>query len=193
MDNIENVQATQGVNNASSLAGIEAVLTAIIDDAMVAFASAQIMLLQDTAPTPVVIQSPAYAFGTPRYIYTVMFISIVITTGFFVEALRTRDWRRLSKFDFMDVKSVIVAASGGGTAKEAQKLHHSQGSRWHAASDDELVGSIYVRLERGEEGGVAVSLSERRRPRVYTGLVGMSADDFSTVPLREMAQPMGES
>lgn len=81
---------------------------------MVAFASAQIMLLNDVAPAPIVVKSPAYAFGTRLYICLVMTISCFITGWYLYKAMRTRGWRGLSKFDFMDVKSVIIAASGGG-------------------------------------------------------------------------------
>ncbi|KAL1968220.1 hypothetical protein VTN77DRAFT_2055 [Rasamsonia byssochlamydoides] len=194
MDNIQNVQAVQGVSNASVFAGIEAVLTSMMDDAMVAFASAQIMLMQDTTPATVLVNSPAYAFGTFRSILAVVVITVLVAFVYGSQWGRTRGWRRLSKFDFMDVKSVIVAASEGGTAiaKEAQALHRSQGTRWYAAADDELVGGICVRLGKSAEGSIAVLLSERPRRRVYTGLVDESADG-SMVLLREMAQPMGES
>jgi hypothetical protein len=196
MDNIDNVQATQGINNASTLAGIEAVLTSIMDDALVAFASAQMMLLRDTAPVSVVVTSSAYAFGTAPYIYAVVAITFVVTAVYVLEACRTRGWRGLSKFDFMDVKSVIIAASEGGTAivKEAQALHQSRGTKWYADVHDGLVGRICVRLGKSVEGSIAVLLSERRPPRrVYTGLVSRSQGGESMVPLREMGQSMGES
>lgn len=204
IDNIKNMQAARDeTDDASTLAGIEAVLTSILDDAMVAFSSAQIMLLNDTSPAPVVVTSAAYAFGTRGYIYAVVCISFLVTAGYIVEAFRTRGWRGLSKFDFMDVKSVIVAASEGGTAiaKEAQDLHHAEGTSWDADADDAIVGRICVRLEKsaGGSGGIAVSLSEREHPvgggrrRVYTRLADESNEDGSMIALRDTAQPMGES
>ncbi|KAH8812641.1 hypothetical protein F5884DRAFT_631570, partial [Xylogone sp. PMI_703] len=114
--NVENVQYSNGMNAQSNLTGLAAALTSIMDDAMVAFGSAQIMLANDTAITSVRATSSAYAIGTLPYIYAVVTLSLLTSLIYSVTWLRTNGWRGLSKFDFMDIKSVIVAASKGGTA-----------------------------------------------------------------------------
>ena len=199
MRNIENVQAVHGINGISNLTGIETVLTSMMDDIMVSYTSAQIVLIQDTAPAAVVMTSRAYTLGTLRYIYAITAVNSIVLTVYFIAALHTRGWRVLSKFDPMDIKSVIITTSEGGNhiAKEAHAQHNSCGAKWHADLDDRIVGGICVRLDKNEEGNTALLLSEQRWRSVGTRLAGQGFEDVGTdwskLPLKDMGQPMGRA
>ena len=73
------------------------------------------MITKDSVPSNVTSEEAAIVFGKPVYIYLIITTNLIIFLIFFVEALRTRGWRDLTTFNYMDVKTVIVGASMGGT------------------------------------------------------------------------------
>ena len=221
---INNIAAVQDLNHDTSektnLTAIENTFVSILDDSMVAYTTAQIMLLNDIKAVPVNFTSNAYTFGTANYLYPIVSLNFLICFVVLVEMLRTKLWTRISKFDFIDTKNVIIAASdaGRGMAMESESLHRQAGSRWVADPDDRLIGGIRTVLAKGGSrgGGIAVTLENwdvEMRPRglregaefgqstEYTpglrsegemtpGFMGVEDD---RIPLKQMGQAMGHT
>ena len=98
---------------ASTLPGLENAFTAMVDDMLVAYASAQAIVSEDTLGTPCVLTVAALRIGQDVYIYAIFIINIVTVLLVAVEAVRTSRWKRLVEFDFLDVGAVVIAAAGG--------------------------------------------------------------------------------
>jgi hypothetical protein len=128
VQNIQNVHpafpATSGNNatlNGDVLRGVEDSLASMLDNSLLAFSSAQLMIANDTFSAPTSLSISAIRFGEPKYVYIITGIHFTITLLCLVELVRTRVWRGLSKFDYTDIKSVIVGASIGGTAMRKER------------------------------------------------------------------------
>jgi hypothetical protein len=104
------------------LKGSENFLTSLLDDVIVAFGSAQLLIANDTVLTPVSLQVSAIQFGTRTYSRVSMAINCLILVLTLVEMIRTRRWRDLPFFDYTNVRHNIIASSAGGSdlAKAAQ-------------------------------------------------------------------------
>ena len=160
--NVINVQDAHGVSNSSTLQGVTDSLSSILDSTLGAYSSAQLMIINETTFTNVEVQSVAVVFGSSSYIYSILIIMLVIAMIYLFEALRTRGWRHLAKFNFTDVKSVVVGASSGGSAiaNRAQSMHREHGSAWYATESDSIVGQLRIRLSRSSKEGIAIIIAE---------------------------------
>ena len=163
INNIANVEALSGPSNASNLQGVSESLLSMLDNIDEAYAAAQLMILHDTNLGTANVKSVAVVFGSPGYIYSILMVDIAVCTIYFVECFRTCRWLHSSRFNFIDIRSVVVGASMGGhaIANKAKSLHSRRASAWKTADDDRLVGQIRVRLSNGYEGEVAVTLDEQ--------------------------------
>lgn len=155
----QNIQALANntINNGTkantteqTLRGVQDSLTSMLDNSLLAFSSAQLMIPHDVYPVPVSLSSSAVRIGQSRYIYAVAAVNFAIFLLGLLELIRTRVWKGLSRFDFTDVRSLVVGVAKGGTviAEEAEKIrvHHDTGYRIDR-SEDRALGSIRVRLE----------------------------------------------
>ena len=90
----------------------------------------------------------AITFGNRRSIYIILVLYTVISLLYAGSLLYIRTWPGVGKFNFTDVKSIIISASAGGSAiaENAENLHHPKGSQWVAAEDDKMVSCIQVYL-----------------------------------------------
>ena len=174
MYNIANVPVVPSNINASNLTGVRDAVDSFIDNIVLSFASADLMITKDYAPSNVTSEEAAIVFGTPVYIYLIFITNLIIFLIYIAEALRTRGWRDLTTFNYTDVKTVIVGASMGGTgiADKVNTLHEQNGSTWRAERKDRFAGQIHAQLEKSTPGapGVVVSYanvgtpSRQRRP-----------------------------
>ncbi|KAH0536094.1 hypothetical protein FGG08_006999 [Glutinoglossum americanum] len=98
----------------ATLAGLTNSVTALIDDILVGYASAQLMVGNFSTGTSVSVKTNAVQFGSSVYIYAVLTVNILIIILVTVEAIRTRGWRGLLPFDYADPGSLITSASMGG-------------------------------------------------------------------------------
>lgn len=123
--------------------------TAIIDDILVAYGASQISNAQDTAFVAVHGIVEAVQLGQPFYRHLVFMLNflIILVVGF--EAARTRGWRVLTKFNYLDFKSVIIASSAGGDgiAKAISDRHRSQGTMWEGDPTDPIACAMRVEWE----------------------------------------------
>ena len=134
---------------------IEQAIRSILDDSLLAFSSAQ-LVLEYPGSTKVVdgtLSIGVIEFGTRGYVYCLFAFNLVVILILLEEMIRTRGWKHLPLFDYADIKSVIIATSMGGTAiaKKVVAAHDRQDSIWVADPSDPASGSIQVQLSRNEE------------------------------------------
>jgi hypothetical protein len=175
--NIANLETIQGRSNATNLKGIADSLISIFDDTFGIYASAKLMLLNETNPTSVLASLPAVTFGNSTYIYPITIVNALIVLAYVIEAVRTRGWNQLPKFNFMDTKDIIISSSAGGVliSKEASRVlqvNQKSKRRWYENQGDRLVGRMRVRRAHNseymdalvlDENGPASSVEKERR------------------------------
>ncbi|KAK7702018.1 hypothetical protein SLS64_009879 [Diaporthe eres] len=93
------------------LANAVAVMT---DDMLVAYAQAQLMVGGFVEGAPAVVQRQAMRVGEDAYVYAVFVLNVVVILAVLVECLRTKGWRSLVLFDYMDVAWLAVGGFRGG-------------------------------------------------------------------------------
>ena len=156
--NSVSIQPTNEKNDTKMYHAIAESLQVIFDDALLASASAQLIIANDTRATPVVVYVNVLAMGDKRYIYAVIALNAIIVLAFCFEAARTKGWKGLPKFDYASVKSLIVGGSMGGKALGERVLyeHEMARSRWSGDTRDSVAGKAQVML--GRRKGLALVL-----------------------------------
>ncbi|KAI1380443.1 hypothetical protein F4677DRAFT_406865 [Hypoxylon crocopeplum] len=86
----------------ATLRGVENAITAIADDLLVAYGSAQMMVGNFTDQTGVEVRISAFMVGQQRYIIAVAVVNFLIVLLVIEEAIRTKGWRDMPAFDFSD-------------------------------------------------------------------------------------------
>ena len=132
INNIANVEALGGPSNASNLQGVGEALLSMLDNIDEAYSAAQLMILRDTYLGSANVKSVAVVFGSRGYIYFILIVDIAVCAIYLVECFRTRRWLHSSKFNFIDIKCVVVGASMGGhaIANKVKSLHNKCASAW---------------------------------------------------------------
>ena len=134
--------------SSATLIGLTNSIIAMIDDLLIAYASAQLLIANDSTPTPATVQVHAFVFGSAIYVYLIFAINTAIILVLIEEAFRTQNWRGLSNFDYMDPRSLIIGSSMGGKAI-AEKVKivagHDKNSVYKHGSRQ--VGNIRVILD----------------------------------------------
>ena len=122
--------------------------TAIIDDILVAYGASQIVNAQDTTPTIARGLMEATQIGHPFYRSSVLMLNFLVILIVLFETARTRCWKHLTRFNILDIKSAIVAASAGGSGivKAVWARHRSRGTRWAGDPTDIVVRETMVDL-----------------------------------------------
>ena len=152
----------------ATLAGLTNSVTAMVDDLLVAYSSAQLVIMNDTNIVPAVVQIHAFRYGSGLYIYLTFAINTAILLLLAEEALRTRGWKDLLYFDYMDPRSLIIGGSMGGYA-----VAHAAKNAW---TDREL--PMY-RYDSADIGKVRVTLHENHKSIVL---------DTSKSPQKELPE-----
>ena len=136
--------------------------TAIIDDILVAYGASQIVNAQDTTSTVAHGVMEAIELGHPFYRRSVLILNFLVILIVLFETARTRCWKYLTKFNILDIKSAIVAASAGGSGivKAVCARHQSQGTQWTGDPTDAVV------LETMVNSGLHNTLSHVETPTI---------------------------
>lgn len=147
-------------NEHDTLAGLTASVTAMVDDLLVAYASAQLLIQEDSEPAVTTIQIYAFEFGSSIYIYLVFAINLAIVLLVVEEAIRTRGWKNLTYFDYMDPRSLIIAGSMGGSsvARVIKSSSSGKGRTLHKYQD------MYISKTKvilGSDGEAIVAQAEK--------------------------------
>ncbi|KAE8448319.1 hypothetical protein EG329_009563 [Mollisiaceae sp. DMI_Dod_QoI] len=160
-NNIYNVvlQQTSESNDTKILRGISEAMQVVTDDALVAYSSAQLMLAKESDQVPIHIVVNALSIGTGPYIYTITTINTLVLLLVIFEAVRTKGWKGMPRFNYMSLKSTVVSSSMGGetVGRKAEEIHKSAGQTWTGNAKDRKNGNIAVRLKR--TGGLALTLN----------------------------------
>jgi hypothetical protein len=97
-----------------TLAGLENSVTAMIDDILGLYPSSQLMIANDTKTAPVFITLNAFQIGEGRYIIAITVFNAFLILVVIVEAIRTRGWKTLVDFNYMDPRYLVIGSSRGG-------------------------------------------------------------------------------
>lgn len=131
----------------STLEGLQNSVTAMADDILGAYAAAQVMIGKSTSDTAGTVEVLALQFGQNVYIYSVTVMNAVILLAVVVEWWRTRGWRGLEEFDYMNIGAVILDSSRGGTGVAAARVNDKlQDMKRYQRQD----GKIKVLYEEGK-------------------------------------------
>ena len=142
-----NASTTPPSQAEATLAGLTNSVTAMVDDLLVAYASAQLMIMNDTSIVYAEVDIHAFRYGTGLYIYLIFGINTAIIILLVEEALRTRGWRDLVYFDYTNPRSLIIGASMGGCAiAQAAKDAWIDRSKPLYKYDERGVGNVRVML-----------------------------------------------
>ena len=164
--------STPLTESASTLAGLTNSITAMMDDILLGYASAQLIVSNQTFPTQATVTIQPMVFGDPLFVFFVIVSNCFCLLLVVEEAIRTRCWKDLQGWDYMDIRSLIHSASRGGRglADEMAMGTWSKGFRspigWRGwsvwsvwKSRESLVGTTLVRLDKGT--GALVVVDER--------------------------------
>lgn len=135
--NINNKISQQGFldqsrpQDVATLQGIAESIETLIDDSLIATASAQLMIAKDSYTVTPTVYKKGLRIGGEGVAVTLVIFNALIIVLFIEEALRTRNWKTLSKFDYNNVEDIIVATSLGGSTLGIVVLSKS---RWVGGS-----------------------------------------------------------
>lgn len=149
------------------LVGLTNSMTAMTDDMLVAYASAQLMVGRLFTPQPAKVYVYALQFGQPGYIYAIFSLNLLIIFAVVFEAVRTVGWSSLGRFNYLDPRDLIIAASRGGAdiAAAADEIMHARDRKkarhvWLLSDPDEGNGSLVVNLKGDRDGHVKIVVAE---------------------------------
>lgn len=94
--------------------GMENAVTSLVDDMLVAYASAQLVVSEFRKSTPVVVQVAALRVGSREYVITSAVITGLIVLLVIGEGIRMGWWKDLPSFDYQDNRALVLGASRGG-------------------------------------------------------------------------------
>lgn len=175
-----NFSSPDTTNNASITEySIEQGLKSIIDDSLLAFASAQLVLHYTTSTTQTSgnLTVGAVRVGTKGYVYSLFAFNLVLILLFIEEMVRTRFWGNLPLFDYNDLKGVILASSMGGPAlaNKVAETHKQHESVWFANPSDRTASDVKVQLKCRDDGSVEiVGAQEHAYTLIEGGMEGKS-------------------
>lgn len=162
-------------HTAATLAGLTNSIAAMAEDLLVAYNSAQLTIMNDTSLVRAKVQIHAFRYGSSVYIYISFAINTAIILLLIEESIRTRAWRNMLYFDYMDPRTLIVGASMGGcrlavAAKEAW----TDRSRPLYQYRDMAVGTVRVALHENHNALVLDTL--RSTQKELPGIVNNDSD-----------------
>jgi hypothetical protein len=151
----------------ATLAGLTNSITAMADDMLVAYASAQLMVGRMFTQQPARTHVYALQFGQPGYIYAIFTLNLIIIFAVLAEATRTYGWSALGRFNYLDPRDLIIAASRGGAEiaeaadgimekRDRRKLKHI----WLLSDPDEGNGSLVVNMKGDEDGHMRIEVAK---------------------------------
>ena len=131
----------------AALRATEDSFEAILDDILGVYGSSQISMHHDMTRSNIKGCFDSYRIGQPLVHTLTLVLNLLIVLGILIEAFRTRFWRDLPKYDMMDLKSTVTAASFGGKAI-SRKIQAQSPEKWAADPGDRKLGEIEVCLHQ---------------------------------------------
>ena len=178
--NLNTTQAYSGfARHEAALRATEASFEAILDDILGVYGSGQIMINNEATNQSIQGIFESYRIGKPVVHAFTLVLNLLIILSILIEALRTSFWRDLPRYDMMDLKSTVTAASFGGGGV-SRKIQQKRSKMWTADPADRKLGEIEVCLRqdnskepkiilpdgllRDEDGGEDVEMDEPPAP-----------------------------
>ncbi|RMZ74538.1 hypothetical protein GMOD_00003589 [Pyrenophora seminiperda CCB06] len=163
--------------NRTSLPREQAIMAAVgesmismADTMLVSYASAQLMVGKMSTQQPAEVHIYALRLGQPVYIYAIFTFNLLIICAVAFEAMRTSGWSGLGRFNYLDPRDLIIAASRGGTdiaAAADDIMEHREGRRmkhlWLLSDPDVGNGSLIVNLKGDDDGHVKIRVGARQQ------------------------------
>ena len=147
---------------------IEQGIKSLLDDSLLAFASAQLVINHNTSTnaTNGMLTIGAVRVGERSYVYILFAFNIFLILICIVEILRTGFWANLPPFDYNDLKSIVISSSMGGRelAEQAMEGRETRGE-WKAKSRDKSGDTLKVTLDHDNFGNVVFASAEGRVER----------------------------
>ena len=179
--NVERMQKQQPYRNRSEVvtSAVAESFTAILDDILVAYGASQIVNAHDATASATHGVVEAAQIGQPLYRNLVLALNTLIAMVVAFEAARTKCWRSLTRLNYLDSKSMIIAASagGGGIAEVVASRHDAGETGWVADPSDPIARGVRVEwrpcsrsldgtemgaIVKARDYGVVVGMRERR-------------------------------
>ncbi|GFF90858.1 hypothetical protein IFM60648_09212 [Aspergillus lentulus] len=110
------------------LTGLENAIVSFVDDMLVAYASAQLVVGGFATPASAAVHVSALRLGSRVYIVATAAITGVIVLLVIAEMVRTKGWRGLPAFDYLDNRMLVLGASAGG----GEIAEYAAERRWKA-------------------------------------------------------------
>lgn len=137
----------------ATLRGLTNSVSAMLDDMLVPYASAQLMVGNQSTVTETVVTTSALKIGTSEYIIAMCALNVLILLIVVEEAIRTSFWRGLGKWNYMDVGTVVVSSWNCGRTRAGETMNRV--SRLHSGSDRDRgkndvgddYGKTWIRLD----------------------------------------------
>ena len=163
-----NTTAVFDGNGTAIFSAVQDSFNAMLDDIIGGFGAAQIYWggVDSTSGTtntlPLNSQYSAIRLGQDGYIFATLAINLVILVVAIEEAIRTRNWKGLPLLDYLNLTSMVVTSSAGGTGvADACSRKHTQGKIWKGEGGSREAGEVRVRLMQSEEDeGPQIQLAE---------------------------------
>jgi len=162
----------------ANLNGLTNSMTAMVDDILGLYASAQIMVGGYNSSTTAEITVLSMRVGQPVYIFVEIIFNCIILLIVLEEAIRTRGWKELGVWDYMDIRNVVTSSSRGGRevaedtdreAGEGTGLEGWRDSVWKILGGDDALSKTKVRLERETGALVLVRREENGSDKAWRG------------------------
>lgn len=124
----------------AALAGLEQAFLAMTDNVLAILGSAQVVVGNFSETANAIVRLKALRFGSAIYIYSIFSVNTLIILAFTAEALRTRGWKKLMYFDYLDARALVVSSFIGG-----QEFTHTkvETERHYKTA----IGGVLVRLQ----------------------------------------------
>ena len=146
----------------STLTGLTNSVSAMLDDILIGYASAQLMVGNQSIVTDAIVTTMALKIGQRIYIDAMFTFNLVLIVIVFEELIRTKAWKGLQKWDYMDIGTLIVSSFEGGkdfsemTSRDInedeeisnKKTRSGQGASTSLLSIDNISRKYYLRLDR---------------------------------------------
>jgi hypothetical protein len=154
-----------------TLTGATNSIFAMLDDILVGYASAQLMVGNQSTVIEAVLTTMALKSGQRVYIYTIFAFNLVVVIISLGEAIKTMFWKRLGNWDYIDTEAVILSSWKGGKNipeplgdKDGQTTNETSGLNLTVNKNDINIESIsrktWVRLDWDRDALVLDNVKE---------------------------------
>jgi len=168
---------SRAYQNLTSIPQEEAVMHAVsesmvsmADTMLIAYASAQLMVGKMSMEQPAEVHIYALQFGQPVYIYAIFTFNLLVICAVAFEAMRTSAWSGLGRFNYLDPRDLIIAASRGGAdiasaaddimdRRDGKRMKHL----WLLSNPDVGNGSLIVNMKGDDDGHVKIRVGARQQ------------------------------